>query len=83
MEAGSGLELSDFPGLQSVTPQSLDTAKPSRALCAYFPLSRLPPIFFLRQGFFPAFLASFWGIGQAPAYWLEMNELQGANELRR
>lgn len=31
--------------------------------------------------FFSAFLAGFWGNGQTPAYWLEMNEFQGTHRL--
>lgn len=80
MEAGSGLELSDFT--VGDTAELRHGQAFTGSLCL-FPSVPPPTHFFLRQGFFPAFLASFWGIGQAPAYWLEMNELQGANELRR
>lgn len=39
-------------------------------LCIF---SSQPPLSCL----FSAFLAGFWGMGQTPACWLEMNELQG------
>lgn len=66
MEAGSGL--GSYRTYQVKVGDNIVELRHAQAFLGSLRLfpSVLPPTLFFETGFFSAFLASFWGIGQAP-----------------